>query len=399
MTPDVTAGTTAGGGSRRVDDGGGRWAGVDVDLDALAHNVGVVLAAAAPAELWAVVKANAYGHGAVPVARAALGAGASGLCVALVQEAVELRAAGVEAPILVLSEQPPHQAGEAVRHGLISTVYSTAQLDALDAAVGSRAVPHRVQLKVDTGMHRVGCAPGEAVAVARQIEQRRGLVLDGVFTHLATADEPADPAAAHQLDRFEEVLAALAEAGIDPGRTHAANSAGALAHPRARRDLVRVGIAMYGIEPGRGVEHLCRGLQPVLSLHACVSHVKRVAAGERISYGLRHAFAHDTVVATVPLGYADGVPRRLFETGGQVLVAGRRHPIVGVVTMDQLMVDVGPDAEVRVGDPVALIGRQGGEQVRAEEWAERLGTIGYEIVCGLSSRLARRHLRGPSGGS
>lgn len=379
--------------------GAGRWAGVDVDLDALAHNIGVVLAAASPARLWAVVKANAYGHGAVPVARAALDAGASGLCVALVQEAIELREAGIDAPTLVLSEQPPHQAVDAVRHGLISTVYSTAQLDALAAAAAGRAAPHRVQLKVDTGMHRVGCAPGAAVSIAQRVERSRGLVLDGVYTHLATADEPADPAAARQLDLFESVLDELAAAGIDPGRTHAANSAGALAHPRARRDLVRVGIAMYGIEPGRGVRHLCGDLRPVLSLGARVSHVQRVGAGERISYGLRHAFTRDTVVATVPLGYADGVPRRLFETGGEVVVAGRRHPIVGVVTMDQLMVDVGPHAPVRVGDPVVLLGRDGEAQVRAEEWAERLGTIGYEIACGLSSRLARRHLRGTATGS
>ncbi|MFN8020915.1 MAG: alanine racemase [Acidimicrobiales bacterium] len=373
---------------------GSRWAWAEVDLDAIAHNIGVVRAAVAPADVWAVVKADAYGHGVVPVALAALGAGASGLCVALVQEAAELRAAGIDAPILVLSEQPVEQAEAAVRLGVISTVYSTAQLDALEAA---GAAGHAVHLKVDTGMHRVGCAPEHAVALATDVIGRPSLRLDGVFTHLAVADEPADPYTARQLDLFDAVLAALAAAGIEPPRVHAANSAGGLAHPRARRQLVRAGIAAYGIQPGRGVEHLCHDLRPALSLRARVSYVKPVRAGERISYGLRHAFATDTVVATVPLGYADGVPRRLFETHGEVLVHGHRCPIVGVVTMDQLMVDVGAvvrgGADVAVGDVVTLLGRDGHEQVRAEDWAERLGTIGYEIVCGLTARVARHHVR------
>ncbi|MCX6519452.1 MAG: alanine racemase [Actinobacteria bacterium] len=365
----------------------GRWAWADVDLDAIAHNVGVLRAAAAPSALWAVVKADAYGHGAVSVARAVLDAGAAGLCVALVQEAAELRDALIDAPVLVLSEQPPAAAADAVRLGLISTVYSVGQLDALAAAGAHR---HRVQVKVNTGMNRVGCAPGEALALAQEIERRDSVVLDGVFTHLAVADEPADPYSAQQLDLFDEVLGTIRAAGIDPGRVHAANSAGALAHPRARHDLVRAGIALYGIQPGRGVEHLCHDLRPALSLHACVSHVKQVHAGDRISYGLRHAFTVDTTVATVPVGYADGVPRRLFETHGHALVRGRRCPIVGVVTMDQLMLDVG-DLDIEVGEPVVLIGADGTERIRAEDWAERLGTIGYEIVCGLSKRVSRHH--------
>jgi len=364
----------------------GRWAWAEVDLAAVAHNVSVLRSAAAPADVWAVVKADAYGHGVVPVSRAVLEAGAAGLCVALVQEAVELRTAGIDAPILVLSEQPPSTAGDAVRLGLISTVYSN---EALEALVAAGARHHRVHLKVDTGMRRVGCRPDRAVELALEIVNDEAFVLDGVFTHLAVSDEPADPFTAAQLDLFDEVLDALRAAGVDPGRVHAANSAGALAHPRARRDLVRAGIALYGIEPGRGVEHLCRELRPALSLHARVSFVKQVRAGERISYGLRHAFAHDTIVATVPIGYADGVPRRLFETHGEVIVSGRRCPIVGVVTMDQLMVDVGAGAAVQVGDPVVLIGRSGDATVRAEDWAERLGTIGYEVVCGISRRITR----------
>ena len=266
-------------------------------------------------------------------------------------------------------------------------MYSTEQLDVLENA-GARA--HRVQVKIDTGMHRVGCAPADALSLAREIERREAFALDGVFTHLAIADEPSDPYTTSQLDRFEEVLAALRAAGIDPGRVHAANSAAALAHPRARLDLVRVGIALYGIEPGRGVEHLCRELRPALSLHARVSYVKRMRRGDRIGYGLRHAFTRDTTVATVPIGYADGVPRRLFETHGHVLVQGQPCPIVGLVTMDQLMVDVA-GLDVRVGEPVVLLGGAGRERVRAEDWAEQLGTVGYEVVCGISKRIERHH--------
>ena len=220
-----------------------------------------------------------------------------------------------------------------------------------------------------------------------------------MFTHLAVADEPDNEFTAIQLGRFDEVVSDIG--GADGVALHTANSAGALAHPAARRSFVRAGIAVYGISPGHGVDDLCRDLRPALSLHARVSFVKTVSAGSRISYGLRHTFERDTTVATVPIGYADGVPRRLSSTGGEVLIAGRRRPIVGVVTMDQLMVDCGPADPVAVGDEVVLIGEQDGpdgpRRILAEEWADRLGTIGYEIVCGIGTRVPRR--AGPSIGS
>ena len=371
----------------------GRWAWAEVDLDAVEHNVRALLTSVAPAAVWAVVKADGYGHGAVPVARAALRAGAAGLCVALVHEGVALRAGGLEAPILVLSEQPPAELAAAVAAGLESTVYRPEQVDLLATAAEAAGVVHRVHLKVDTGMHRVGCDPAAAVEVAAAVRAQSALELHGVFTHLALADEPADPFTAVQLARFDAVLATLADHDLLPPVVHAANSAGALAHPAARRDLVRAGIAIYGISPGDGVDHLTADLRPALSLKARVSMVRRVAAGEGISYGLRHRVATDTTIATVPLGYADGVPRRLFASGGHVLIGGRRRPIVGVVTMDQLMVDMGDD-RVEVGDEVVLIGRQGDEAVAAIEWARLLGTIGYEVVCAISARIARHH--GPS---
>ncbi|HWM19239.1 MAG TPA: alanine racemase [Ilumatobacteraceae bacterium] len=365
-----------------------RWAWAEIDHDAIRHNVEVMRRAVAPSAVWAVVKADGYGHGAVDVARTALDAGAEGLCVALVDEGVELRGAGIDAPILLLSEQPLAEVTRISEHRLIPMVYTRSYVDAL-AALDVEALD--VHLKVDTGMQRVGVSAGEAPSLAAAvIRHAPRLRLAGVATHLASADDVADPATSDQLATFEAVLAALPvnPANPVPPAIHAANSAGALAHPSARYSFVRAGIAIYGISPGHGVDHLCRDLRPAMSLRARVAFVKRVAAGSRISYGLRHTFTRSTTVAAVPIGYADGVPRRLFETGGEVLIGGRRRPIVGVVTMDQLMVDVGDDP-IAVGDEVVLIGEQGGQRVGAEEWADRLGTIGYEIVCGVSRRIAR----------
>lgn len=376
----------------------GRWAWAEVDLGAVRRNLGVLRGAVAPAEVWAVVKADGYGHGSVRVAEAALEAGAAGLCVALVEEGERLRAAGVTAPVLVLSEQPSEQLERLVMAALQPTVYRVESVGHLrNVAERAGAAPVEVHVKVDTGMQRVGVPPADvAEVVAAVLAARPDLRLAGLSTHLAVADDPDDPMNAVQLDRFDEVVAAvgvqLRAADIDPSsvRVHAANSAAALALPSARRSFVRAGIALYGISPGRGVDHLIGELQPALRLVARVSYVKRVAAGTGISYGLRHRFTADTDVATVPIGYADGVPRRLALTGGEVLVGGRRCPIVGVVTMDQLMVDVGEVAGgVRIGDEVVLLGRQGAEEIRAEEWADRLGTIGYEIVCGIGARVGR----------
>lgn len=371
-----------------------RWAWAEIDLEALAHNIGVVRRAATPSELWAVVKADGYGHGAVTVARAALDAGATGLCVALVSEGSELRRAGVECPILLFGEPPPHEIGALVEASITPTVFSERFVDAL-AEVGRRAgvvVPCHVN--VDTGMQRVGVSPsGAGALVDAVLRHTDALHLDGIYTHLACADEPDHPANAEQLARFDLVVDELRGRGIDPRRVHVANSAGALALAPARRSLVRAGIAIYGISPGPGVDRLAGDLRPVMRLAARVSHVKPVVAGSHVSYGWRHRFARDTVVATVPIGYADGVPRRLGTLpdapGFEVLVGGRRHPIVGVVTMDQFMVDVG-DAEVHVGDEVVLIGAQGDERIRVEDWATRLGTIGYEIVCGIGARVPRK---------
>jgi alanine racemase len=363
------------------------WA--EVDLGAVADNVRVLAERSAPAEVCAVVKADGYGHGAVPVSRAAMAAGATWLAVALVEEAAELRESGIDAPILMLSEPRPSEFAEVVALGLRTTLYTAEGIAAAGrAATGDLGLP--VHLKVDTGMHRVGAPPAEALALARAVADEPGLRLEAVWTHCAVADEPERAFTAEQSARLDAVLADLAADGIDVPMTHAANSAAAIAHPPTRRDLVRVGIAVYGIPPSPLLEGAVP-LRPALSLRSEVTMVKRVAAGEGISYGLRHTFARDATVATVPVGYADGVRRRLGLLGQEVLVGGHRRPIVGVVTMDQLMVDCGDDP-VAIGDEVVLIGRQGEEEVAATEWAERLGTIGYEITCGISLRVPRRYV-------
>ena len=359
------------------------WA--TVDLGAVRHNVASLVELVAPAAVCAVVKADGYGHGAVPVARVAVEAGAQWLAVAVVDEGVELRDAGIEAPVLVLAEPPLAALDEAVARHLTPVVYTAAAIDALETAAamhGREGVP--VHLKVDTGMHRVGAAPGDVLGLARRVVEARHLALEGLLTHFAVADEPdRDADTKAQLDRFEEVRDELAAHGIAPDVLHAANSAGAIAHEAARYDLVRCGIAVYGCMPG---------LRPAMSLTAEVTFVKEVEAGESLSYGLRYTCKERTVVATVPLGYADGVTRRLSAVGGEVLVGGHRRPIAGTVTMDQLMVDCGPSADVRVGDEVVLLGRQGGEEITADEWAARLDTINYEVVCGIGPRVPRRYV-------
>ncbi len=364
-----------------------RWAWAEVDVGAVQHNVELLTSIAGSAAVWAVVKADGYGHGAVQVAQAAISGGATGLCVALVQEGVALRAAGIDCPILVLSEQPPSELVDAVRSALELTVYSHGQLEAIAAAGGHG---HPVHLKIDTGMRRVGAAADDALSLAAAIAASPALRLAGLCTHLAVADDPADAFNAVQIESFDDVITALAVAGHQAPLVHAANSAATLALPEARFDMVRAGIAVYGISPGAALDQQAAPLRPALSLRARVSHVKQVRSGDRISYGLRHKFDGNTVVATLPLGYADGVPRRFFDVGGEVLIGGRRRPVVGVVTMDQLMVDCG-DTGVAIGDEAVLIGSQGGESITAADWAKLLGTIGYEVVCGISSRIDRRY--------
>jgi alanine racemase len=367
-----------------------RRAAVEIDPGAVTANARALVDLAGGAELCAVVKADGYGHGATEVARSAVAGGATWLAVALVGEGRQLREAGLEVPILVLSEPPVEAMAEACAARLTPTVYTRDGVEAAAKAAEAAGGPWSVHLKVDTGMHRVGADPSDAVDLAGLIVARSELRLGGTFTHLAVADEPDRPETALQLDRFAAVLERLARAGIDPGLRHAANSAGHIAHPESRLDLVRVGIALYGIAPAPALEGMV-GLRPAMSVRSAVSFVRSIDAGEGVSYGLRHVVDRPSRLAVVPLGYADGVSRRLFETGGEVLIGGVRRPIRGVVTMDQFVVEVTDGPEVRPGDEVVLIGSQGDERITAQEWADRLGTIAYEVVCGFGPRIPRRY--------
>lgn len=377
------------------------WA--EVDLAALRRNVAALAAFVSPALVCAVVKADAYGHGAVAVAREALDAGASWLAVALVEEGVELREAGIEAPVLLLSEPPPGAMEEAVARRITPSIYSAEGLSSVAAL--ARHLDRRVgiHLKVDTGMHRVGSDPLEVPALARSARDAPGVYIEGLWTHLAVADGASRQDREFtqvQLSALAGTLSALRAEGIDPPLVHAANSAGAIAHRGSRLGMVRCGIALYGaLEPLGGCDEpgamaLQESLQPVMSLRARVSALRELPRGARPSYGRLRPLEQDSVVATVPLGYADGVPRRWFSNGGTVLVGGEHRPLAGMVTMDQIVVDCGPGSKVRAGDEVVLIGRQGVAELNVLDWASRLGTISYEVLCGIGPRVPRVFLNG-----
>lgn len=354
---------------------------VEVDLTALAENVDRIRRVVAPARLCAVIKADAYGHGDVPVAMTAVEHGASMLAVALTEEGIRLREAGIDAPILLLSEPPLADVERVVKWDLTPTAYHIAFLDGLPPRAS-------VHLKLDTGMHRVG-ADEDALIQLAQHAVDRGLALAGVWTHLAVAEEDS-VFTKEQLDRFGAMMARLSDLGLSPAISHAANTAGALLHADSRFDLVRVGLGMYGLHPSPATRSVV-DLRPVMRLVSHVSHVRRFPKGARPSYGRRRPLEKDSTVATVPIGYADGLPRALSAVNVNVLIGGRRMPLAGTVTMDQIVVDVG-DHSVEIGDEVVLIGAQGEDEITADEWADATNTITYEIVSRMGPRLPRRHV-------
>jgi alanine racemase len=370
----------------------------EIDLAAIAANVDLACRLAGPGvQVMAVVKADAYGHGVVPVASTALTAGATWLGVAIPEEAIPLRLAGLTCRIQVLGPIPPGQADLVAAYDLDQCVCDLAQAEALDRAARAHGRRLSIHLKVDTGMRRVGLRPGEVCGVAEKLSGLPSVRLVGLMTHFADAEANEPEFAREQLGRFAEVahaLSAVPQGGM-PLR-HAANSAALLFLPEARLDLVRPGIMLYGYDPrGRGGLTHPR-LRPALRLRTAIGQIQAVPRGQSISYGRTFVAPRDIRVATLPVGYADGLGR-LLSNRGQVLIRGRRVPIVGRVCMDMTMVDVTDVPEVAVGDEAVLIGRQGTEEISADEVADLQGTISYEILSRIGPRVPRVYLpRSPS---
>jgi alanine racemase len=377
-----------------------RRAQVDVDLDVIRNNASILAATMAPSMLCVAVKADAYGHGAVPVAKAAIAGGARCLGVAFVEEALQLRDAGLDVPILLLYEaEPTPSTMDAIARARVTPVLYTARgVRAFADAVGRNSKhPMPVHLKIDTGMHRVGAGPKEFVDLCKLVDGDDRLLLEGVSTHFAVADNPEDPFTITQADRFRATVSSLFR-HAPPPFLHCCNSAAALLYPQLRMGLVRCGIALYGLPPSASVP-LPKGMRPAMSVRAQVSLVKEVPAGDAISYEQKYRLNEQSVIATVPVGYGDGIPRALAAAGGEVLIGGKRRPIAGTITMDQITIDCGDDRSVRVGDEVVFIGQQGSQEVTATEWAGRLGTINYEVVTRVMPRLPRHFVSQKSGNS
>jgi alanine racemase len=375
------------------------WA--EIDLSAIDHNVEALKKAAGKARFMAVVKANAYGHGAVPVARRALQSGADWLGVARLDEALSLRKAGIEGPVLVFGHTPPERAEELIENDVRPTVYSSATAGRLSGHVSAGNRRLRVHVKIDSGMGRLGilpdafrpgappdASPAQAVEEIAAIGALPGLEVEGIYTHFASADDADKTSARNQLSIFSTLLTALEKEGLKIPLCHAANSAAVIDLPETHLDMVRAGISLYGLAPSAEVGTRKLGLKPAMSLKARIVHLKQVSKGFAVSYGSTYRTAAPTIIATVPIGYADGYSRNLSNRG-QMLVRGMRAPIAGRVCMDQTMLDVGQIDGVEVGDEVVVFGTQNGAVLPADELAELLGTINYEIVSAVMERVPR----------
>jgi alanine racemase len=377
----------------------------EIDLKAIAHNVRELRRITHPgARLMGVVKANGYGHGAIGVARCALQNGAERLGVARIDEGIQLRAAGIKAPILIFGYTLPERTPEILEYDLTQTVYTLAFARALSRTAVSVGKKIRIHLKIDTGMGRLGLLSKNfkshysdeminttAVDETLAIAGLNGLELEGIFTHFATADSADKSYAENQLDLFLNYLSRVRKAGLDPEVKHAANSAALIDMPQSHLDMVRPGIAIYGLYPSAEVNKKRVSLRPAMALKTKVIHLKKVPAGFNISYGITYKTPKPTTIATVPIGYADGL-NRLLSSRGQMLVHGKRVPIVGRVCMDLTMLDVGSIDNVQVGDEAVIFGRQGSESLTVDEMASSLNTINYEIVTTITARVPRVYL-------
>lgn len=364
----------------------------EIDLGAIEHNVAALRGSlTGGAEVMAVVKANAYGHGAVRAARAALAGGATWLGVHVPDEGVQLRQAGLTCPILILGYAPPWEADKVVFYSLTPTVNNLQQALALAGAAARRGTDVPVHVKVDTGLSRYGLPPEEVTDFVRSLTAIPHLRWEGFWTHFATADEVDKTFAYQQLETYVQSLRRLEEAGLRPRYRHAANSAATLDLPEAHFDLVRCGIAIYGLYPSAEVRRTVP-LRPALALKSRVARLRRLPAGSGIGYGRTFVAEREVTAALVPGGYADGL-RRSLSNLGQVLVRGRRARIVGRVSMDQVVVDVTDIPAVEHDDEVVFLGRQGEDGISAEELGAWMGTINYEVVTSISPRVPRVYVR------
>lgn len=367
--------------------GSGRPTAAFIDLAALSHNFQEVLRRAEGRKVLAVVKARAYGHGAPEVSRRLLTLGADMLGVALVEEGAELRAAGIGAPVLVMGAVFPDQAERIAELSLTPIVYSVKLAEALSQAARRRGKTVNVHIKIDTGMGRIGLAPEDAADAIARVFKLPGLSVEGLMTHFADADLADKQFASKQMERFEALMKTLDARGLSIPLRHAANSAAVLDYRRALFTMVRPGLMLYGYSPLEARPGDA-DVRPVLSLVTRIAFVKTVPAGAPISYGRTFVTKRESRIATIPIGYADGFSRALSNRG-EALVRGTRVPVAGRVCMDMTMLDVTGVPGVSEGDDVVLIGRQGNEEITADDLAAKTGTIAYEVLCGISSRVPR----------
>lgn len=368
------------------------WA--EINLDNLAHNMREIRRLAKDsAQVTAVIKADGYGHGAKIIAQTLLENGADRFAVAVLDEALELRESGFQVPILILGYTQPERAGAIVRYDLEQAVYSYELAKALSAEAEKQNKKVKVHIKIDTGMGRIGYRSDEAsIAQIKQINQLPNLIIEGIFTHFAIADEKDKSFTKEQFDRFVWVTRRLEEEGIKIRLRHCANSAAIIDLPEMHLDMVRAGIILYGLAPSQDVELDKIDLKQAMSLKVRITHVKEIDRGESVSYGRKFIASNKTKIASLPIGYADGYTRMLSGKA-EALVKGKRVPVVGRICMDQCMIDVTGIEDVKVGDEVVLFGTQEGSFISIDEVAEKLGTINYEVVCMIGKRIPRVYVK------
>jgi len=359
---------------------------VEVNLSVLAANLQAIRQKVSPAKVMPVVKANAYGHGIIPVARHMAASGADMLGVAILDEGILLRQAGLKLPVLVLGGIQPYQIPAYLDNDLLITIGSLENLQAVAAAAAQRGATVSVHVKIDTGMGRLGVPYFEAQAFLEASLAYPYVKIDGIYTHFANSDAPDLSFARLQLERFQNVLRFFDQRGLPRPLTHTANSGAILQFPESYFDLVRPGVMLYGIYPDKDIPHTV-AVQPALTWKTMPVNSKIQPANHTVSYGLTWQSDHPVRILTLPVGYADGYFRRLSNLG-QVLVGGRKYPIAGRVCMDQFMVNL-EDAEATTQDEVILLGRQGDQEISAEDMADQVGTIAYEILTNISARVPR----------